>query len=60
MYSPCAPPAIVDALHVCFLFNVVNRLFNSFGYDWGNEANALKGAAILNRIGYRVPEFLMR
>jgi hypothetical protein len=27
---------------------------------WGNEANALKGAAILNRIGYRVPEFLMR
>lgn len=52
--------AIVDALHVCFLFNVVNRLFNSFGYDWGNEANALKGAAILNRIGYRVPEFLMR
>jgi len=39
---------------------VVNRLANFFGYDWGNEANALKGAAILNRIGYRVPEFLMR
>ena len=52
--------AIVDALHVCFLFNVVNRLANSFGYNWGNEANALKGAAILDRIGYRVPEFLMR
>lgn len=50
----------VDALYVCFLFNVVNRLANALGYDWTTEANALKVATVLNRIGYRVPEFLLR
>jgi len=52
--------ALVDALHVCFLFNTINRLANAFGYDWGSDANALKGAAILNRIGYRMPEIFLK
>lgn len=52
--------AIVDALYVCFLFNTVNRLANAFGYSWKSEADRLKLAAGLNRIRYRVPEFLLR
>jgi uncharacterized peroxidase-related enzyme len=47
--------AIVDALYVCFLFNLVNRLANALGYDWGTEADALKAAAVLMRVGYRLP-----
>jgi uncharacterized peroxidase-related enzyme len=52
--------AIVDALHVCFLFNVVNRMADALGYDYGSEADAIKVAAILNRIGYRLPRILLR
>jgi uncharacterized peroxidase-related enzyme len=52
--------AITDALYICFLFNAVNRMANALGYDWGTEAGALKMATVLNRIGYRVPEFLLR
>jgi hypothetical protein len=51
--------AIVDGLNVCFLFNTVNRLANALGYDWGNEANARRGAIFLNRSGYRIPQFLL-
>jgi uncharacterized peroxidase-related enzyme len=52
--------AIVDALYVCFLFNTVNRLANAFGYSWQSDADRVKLAAGLNRIRYRVPEFLLR
>lgn len=52
--------AIVDALYVCFLFNVVNRMADALGYDYGSEADALKVASILNRIEYRLPGFLLR
>jgi len=52
--------AISDALYICFLFNAVNRMANALGYDWGTEAGALKTAVVLNRIGYRVPGFLLR
>jgi uncharacterized peroxidase-related enzyme len=51
--------AIIDALHVCFLFNTINRIADALGYDWGTEANALKIAAILNRTAYRLPGFLL-
>ncbi len=52
--------AIMDALYVCFLFNAVNRMANALGYNWDTEADALKIAAILNRTGYRLPDFLLR
>jgi hypothetical protein len=52
--------AIIDALYLCFLFNTVNRLANAFGYGWEADADRLKLAAMLNRIRYRVPRFLLR
>jgi len=52
--------AIVDALQVGFVFNVVNRLANALDFEYGTEANALKTATILNRIGYQLPGFLLR
>jgi uncharacterized peroxidase-related enzyme len=52
--------AIVDALHVCFIFDLVNRLANAFGYDVLDEPDRRKTAAIIHRIGYRLPAFLLR
>lgn len=52
--------AIVDALYVAFMFNLVNRLANAFGYSWETEEERLLLARALHRIGYRVPGFLLR
>lgn len=52
--------AIIDAMHVCFLFNLVNRLANALDYNYGTEADALKAATILNRVQYNLPGFLLR
>lgn len=52
--------AIADALHVCFLFNVVNRLANALDFQWQTDVDRMKLAAGLNRIRYHVPEFLLR
>jgi uncharacterized peroxidase-related enzyme len=52
--------AIADVLYVGFLFNLINRLANAFGFEWGDEATAAKIAAVLNRVSYKVPDFLLR
>ena len=52
--------AIIDALHVCFIFNLVNRLANALDYNYGSEAEALKAATILNRVQYSLPGFLLQ
>lgn len=51
--------AISDALHVCFAFNTINRMASALGYYWDTEADAMKIATVLNRIGYRLPGFLL-
>jgi hypothetical protein len=52
--------AIVDALHVAFIFCLINRAASALGFSWASEADAVKGARILNRIGYKLPGFLLR
>lgn len=52
--------AIADALYVCFVFNVVNRLANAFDFRWLTDADRMKLASGLNRMRYHVPEFLLR
>jgi hypothetical protein len=51
--------AIADALYVCFLFNTINRIANAMDFRWNSEADRMKLAAGLNRIGYHTPEFLL-
>lgn len=52
--------AIVDALHVNLIFNVVNRLANAFDFAWDSDDHVRLGAKVIHRISYRLPNFLMR
>jgi uncharacterized peroxidase-related enzyme len=52
--------AIVDALHVCFVFNSVNRMANAFGWSWDSDAHVRTAAGVIHRIGYRLPGVVLR
>ena len=51
--------AIVDALHVALIFNLVNRLANAFGWSWDSDEHVRAGARALHRFRYRVPRFAL-
>jgi AhpD family alkylhydroperoxidase len=52
--------AIVDALHVNLIFNIMNRLANAFDFSWDSEQHVRVGAQVIHRISYRSPRILMR
>ena len=52
--------AIVDALHVNLIFNIMNRLANAFDFRWDSEQHVRVGAQVIHRISYRLPRFLVR
>jgi len=52
--------AIVDALYVNFVFNLMNRLANAFDFSWDSDDHVRLGARVIHRISYRLPSFLMR
>jgi uncharacterized peroxidase-related enzyme len=52
--------AIVDALQVNLVFNVMNRLANAFDFRWDSDDHVRLAAKVLHRINYRLPRPLMR
>lgn len=52
--------AIVDALHVNLIFNIMNRLANAFDFSWDSDEHVRLGAKVIHRIDYRFPRVLMR
>jgi uncharacterized peroxidase-related enzyme len=52
--------AIIDALHVAFVFNSVNRMANAFGWTWNSDAHVQTAAKVIDRIGYKLPGFVLR
>jgi AhpD family alkylhydroperoxidase len=51
-------PAVLEALRVSLVFNIVNRLANAFGFTL-REGQLHSGARALHRFGYRFPGFLL-
>jgi alkylhydroperoxidase family enzyme len=52
--------AIIDALHVSFIFNIMNRLANAFDFSWDSEEHVQTSANVIHRFSYRLPSFLVR
>ena len=44
--------AIREAIHVCFLFNVINRLSHAFGFDMPDDAGVRMIGRAAHRLGY--------
>ena len=52
--------ALVAALHVNVIFNIMNRLANAFDFSWDSAQHVRIGAQVIHRVSYRSPRFLMR
>ena len=52
--------AIIEALHVGFLFNTVNRMANAFDWTWESDKHVRVAARVIHLINYRLPGFTLR
>jgi uncharacterized peroxidase-related enzyme len=57
--SVLSESAIIDAIAVAFVFNLINRLADAFDYSWGDEDGRLAAARALHRLAYKVPSFIL-
>jgi alkylhydroperoxidase family enzyme len=47
--------AVVDAMYVCFAFNLIDRVADALGFDLMDEEGYRRGAQVLLRFGYKLP-----
>lgn len=52
--------ALVEALHVNAVFNIVNRMGNALGWNWESDEHVRAGARVIRLTRYRLPGFLLR
>ena len=47
--------AIKDAIYVCFVFNLIDRVSDALGFDLMDEKGYRQGAQVLLKVGYKLP-----
>ena len=47
--------AVIDAVYVCFAFNLIDRVSDALGFDLMDEHGYRRGAQFLLRFGYELP-----
>ena len=52
--------ALIDALYVAYMFNVINRIADALDFTHRSERDRLRGAWILRHNGYQLPVWLLR
>ena len=45
----------IDAMYVCFAFNLIDRVADALGFDLMDEEGYRRGAQVLLRFGYKLP-----
>ena len=46
---------VIDALYVCFAFNLIDRVADALGFDLMDEEGYRQAAQVLLRFGYKLP-----
>ena len=52
--------SLAEAIYVAFMFNAINRVADALGFEHRSDRDRRRGAAVLRRLGYRLPGFLLR
>jgi alkylhydroperoxidase family enzyme len=47
--------AAIDAMYVCFAFNLIDRVADALGFDLTDQEGYRRGAQVLLRFGYKLP-----
>jgi alkylhydroperoxidase family enzyme len=47
--------AAIDAIYVCFAFNLIDRVADALGFDLMDAEGYRRGAQVLLRFGYQLP-----
>jgi hypothetical protein len=47
--------AVIDAIYVCFAFNLIDRVSDALGFDLMDDKGYRRGAQVLLRVGYKLP-----
>jgi hypothetical protein len=51
---------VLDAIYVCFAFNLIDRVADALGFDLMDEAGYRQAAQVLLKFGYELPAPLRR
>jgi alkylhydroperoxidase family enzyme len=46
---------VLDAIYVCFAFNLIDRVADALGFDLMDEAGYRQAAQVLLKFGYKLP-----
>ena len=47
--------AAIDAIYVCFAFNLIDRVSDALGFDLMDHEGYRRGAQVLLKFGYKLP-----